>query len=398
MRRKWQHKLQGTVQIEIRGKQRSAFINAMAKRGIQVWNVHYQDADRMFADIYVKDYFRLRPLLKQTGCRVQVRQRKGWPFRFRRIRKRKGWLAGLGLFFVCLYVLSSLVWDVQVEGNEQLSSEQILEAARQKGLYEFQWLFRLDDPENISRQLLKEFPGVSWIGIRREGVQITIKVVEATLPEPEILQNPRNLVASYDAVITNIFTEQGVPRVGKDDRVKRGDVLISGVLGDEENQEIVVADGKVMGLVWHTMHIEVPLKAQVKTYTGQKKERKYLVLGDRALKLFGYGGKAYEQAETQREQQKLSWREWTLPISWMSEEVRESEYVTLTRTPQEAKAQGLEQARAELLSEAGEDASIVQEKLLHEKTDSGKVYMNVFFEVEQNIAKEQAIIQIDQGE
>lgn len=61
-----------------------------------------------------------------------------------------------------------------------------------------------------------------------------------------------------------------------------------------------------------------------------------------------------------------------------------------------AKKVGIEQARAKLLGAAGEDARIVGEKILHEKTENGKIYIDVHFEVEENIAEEQPIV--TQGE
>ncbi|MNR50329.1 putative stage IV sporulation protein YqfD [compost metagenome] len=58
---------------------------------------------------------------------------------------------------------------------------------------------------------------------------------------------------------------------------------------------------------------------------------------------------------------------------------------------------GLERAKLDILAKNGADAQIVQQKILHEKTDNGKVYMKVLFEVEQNIAEELPIVH-HQGE
>jgi similar to stage IV sporulation protein len=60
--------------------------------------------------------------------------------------------------------------------------------------------------------------------------------------------------------------------------------------------------------------------------------------------------------------------------------------------PANAKKAGLEQAKAKLLGAEGADARIVGEKILHEKTENGKIYIDVHFEVEENIAEEQPIV------
>ncbi len=59
----------------------------------------------------------------------------------------------------------------------------------------------------------------------------------------------------------------------------------------------------------------------------------------------------------------------------------------------EAKANGLEQARSEIVAAAGKEARVTSEKILHEKAENGKVYMEALFEVEELIAQEQPIIQ-----
>lgn len=54
-------------------------------------------------------------------------------------------------------------------------------------------------------------------------------------------------------------------------------------------------------------------------------------------------------------------------------------------------------AQRDLLAKYGTDTVILEQKILHEKSDNGKVYMKVLFEVEQNIAEELPIVQ-SQGE
>ncbi|CRF29045.1 sporulation protein YqfD [Mycobacterium tuberculosis] len=60
--------------------------------------------------------------------------------------------------------------------------------------------------------------------------------------------------------------------------------------------------------------------------------------------------------------------------------------------PKEAAAIGLEQARGQILAAAGEESRILSEKILHQKTENGKVYMEILFEVEESIAEEQPIV------
>lgn len=391
--------VRGCVQITVRGEGINRLINALAEAGIPVWDIrpasNNQTADMK---LLLRDFHALRPLLKRTGCRMHVARRIGLPFRLAKLYKRKFFAAGIGAFFLLLFFLSSLVWNINVVGNEKIPTEDILKAAKEEGVRPYQWIFRLKEPDKLSRALSLKLPETSWIGVERKGTTITIQVVEAEKPEKEPLASPRHLVSKSDAVITSIYAEQGRPLVQKNTRVKKGQVLISGILGDgEARSQVVVAKGEVKGLVWHEYQLEVPLVQKRKIYTGERKDKSYLVLGNRAIQLWGYGKEPFAKSETLTERDPLTWRSIALPIGWMTEKVMEVTETQETLQPEEAKKLGLEAAIRDILAKYGNDSQIISQKILHEKRENGKVYMKVLFEVEEKIAEELPIVQ-SQGE
>src|SRR5690606_16372968 len=94
---------------------------------------------------------------------------------------------GLVLFILGIYVLTQLVWHVEVEGNERIPYDDIIAVAEQQGIHPFQWKFKLDEPEVLSRTLTHSLPGAAWVGVEIKGTRIRIKVVEQTLPVPKQL-------------------------------------------------------------------------------------------------------------------------------------------------------------------------------------------------------------------
>ncbi|MBP1992850.1 sporulation protein YqfD [Paenibacillus eucommiae] len=384
--------VRGYVRVELRGEGCETVLNQAIAQGLTVWSVQIGQGGRMRLDIVVSDFFELRPLLKRTGCRVHVLERHGFPFFLDKLGKRKIFVAGIAGFVIGIYLLSSLVWQISVVGNERITRSEILQAAAQEGIHRFQWKLRLKETEVLSRNIQALLPGTSWVGVEIKGTHITVKIVEATIPEKKPLMNPRNLVATKNALITEILAEKGKPMVKPNSYVRKGDVLISGYIGNEQNSQIVVATGTVKGLVWYTSKIEVPLTTTYKVYSGESKDRSYLVFGSRALQLTGYGKHSYEQFETIPERKTLQWRNYSLPIGWLHEKIRETSLISEPIAENEAKSIGLEQARAELLSTTGKDSRIASEKILHEKTENGKVYMEVHFEVEEMIMEEQPIV------
>ncbi|MNZ52112.1 putative stage IV sporulation protein YqfD [compost metagenome] len=321
-----------------------------------------------------------------------MKKRYGLPFVMMRVWGRKWFVFGFTAFIFIIFCLSSMVWDIKIVGNEKIASEDVLSAAKQEGIYPFQWIFRLPEQDKLSANLTRNLPGTSWVGVSRTGTRITIQVVEATEPSRELM-NPRHLVSKSDGIISYIYAEKGQPEVRKNDRVKKGQVLISGIQGGM----VVVSKGEVRGYVWHEYKIEVPLIRKQKVYTGEKKQRGYLFFGDTAIQLTGYGKVPFQQSQTLTEIDPLTWRSFKLPIGWMNEKVLETTEMELKLSEAEAVKSGLERAKRDIIAKNGSTSVILEEKILHEKTDNGKVYMKVLFEVEQNIAEEFPIVH-NQGE
>ncbi|MDQ1912934.1 sporulation protein YqfD [Paenibacillus sp. GD4] len=392
MKQNYIHLWRGFVKLEVTGSRLERLINRIIEKRMSIWDIRYLDNHRAEMCISIGDFFRLRPLLKETGSRIRIKERLGFPFFLDKLWRRKFFAVGVICFLVGIYLLSSLVWQVRVEGNQTISTDQILQAARQEGIYKYQWKRRLPEPEQLSRQLQSQLPSAAWVGVELQGTHVVIKVVEATIPEKPPLMNPQHLVAAKNAMVTDLFAEKGRPLVKPNMYVRKGDILISGILGDEMNQQTVVAAGYVKGLVWYTPKIEVPLTQKYKVYTGESKKRFYLVFGNRALQITGYGQLGFEQFESLTDRKTLGWRSFALPVGWMHEKVMEVQYVEQPIDPKEARAIGLEQVRSELLADAGKDARVVSEKILHEKTENGKVYMEVHLEIEEHIATEQPIV------
>ncbi|MNW29460.1 putative stage IV sporulation protein YqfD [compost metagenome] len=384
--------MRGVVTIVVRGEGIERLINELARQGVEIWDLKPLTDGKMEMNIRVTDFLQLRPLLKRTGCRVKVKKRYGMPFVMMRLWGRKWFVFGFTVFIFIIFCLSSLVWDVKVVGNEKIASEDVLSAARQEGIYPFQWIFRLPEQDKLSANLTRNLPGTSWVGVSRTGTQITIQVVEAAEPVKKLM-DPRHLVSKSDGIVSYIYAERGQPEVKKNDRVRKGQILISGIQGNK----IVVSKGEVRGNVWHEYNIEVPLVRKQKIYTGEKKQRGYLFFGNTAIQLTGYGKVTFEKSQTLTEMDPLTWRSMKLPIGWMSEKVLETTEIELKLSEDEAKKSGLERAKRDIIAKNGRTSVILEQKILHEKTDNGKVYMKVLFEVEQNIAEELPIVH-NQGE
>ncbi|WP_025679298.1 sporulation protein YqfD [Paenibacillus massiliensis] len=384
--------IQGHVRLVVKGERIAELVNLLTVQGIHVWDVVSLGEQMSSMRVLLPDFFRLRPLLRRTGSRMHVYERRGLPFQLSRLGRRAFFAAGVGIFILVLVLMSSLVWNVEVRGNDRLTADRVLQAAKSEGLYPYQWKFRLMSQDKLSQALMRRLPDTSWVGVELRGTEVIIQIVEAEKPEPTKLLSPRHLISKADAVITEIYAEQGRPVVSRNTRVKKGDILISGMIGDEQHAQMVVAKGEVKGMVWHEYEIEIPLVQHRKSYTGNSYDKLYLVLGNRAIQMWGYGQKPYAAYETVTEHNPLTWRDLRLPVGWMTERVMESQKATHVVSETEAKISGIEHAKKQIIAKYGKGTEILGQKILHEKRENGKVYMKVLFEVEQYITEELPIV------
>src|SRR5699024_9817886 len=120
----------------------------------------------------------------------------------------------------------------------------------------------------------------------------------------ESVLGPRNLVATKKGIIKKIYVTKGQPEVSVNDFVEVGDVLVSGILNDiedngsEENSgmspELIAAEAEITAQTWYEINVTVPLSTNQETLTGNQKKKYYLRLGNIQLPIWNFGSPDYE--------------------------------------------------------------------------------------------------------
>lgn len=225
------HLLTGYVAFEIQGDP-ARFFNAAAKSGFGFWGFDRQ-GDRARAVCRAREYRKLRPLARR--CRVRLRQvkKRGLPFLTRRLWGRKGLLAGAVCGIGIYLFLSGFVWGVSVSGTVTLGDSQVLEAAREGGVYRGAAKSGFV-PRLAARRITTSMPELKWAAVNTDGCFVEIVVGEAE-EKPEIADDTRwsNIVASQPGKIVSVEAQRGRPEVSQGDAVAAGDLLISGLYQEQ---------------------------------------------------------------------------------------------------------------------------------------------------------------------
>lgn len=396
----WPKFVTGQLKIIVKGEQIGHFLDQVVQAGISMENLIWIKEDQLSITLNLRDFFPVYRLAKRYKLRVRINQRLGVPFLWKRVKKRKFFAVGAILFFFLLTILSSFVWKVDIEGNKQVPTEQILAILQREGIYPGQLKVKLPDSEQLQYKLQQNLPQASWVGVRLEGTRLVVTVAEKReiekTPEQVKGEGKYHLIAKKDAMIYQLKVTHGNPLVGVYDIVKKGQVLVSGFYGNPEEpttENPVGANGVVLGQVWYHSEVYAPLKLERKEYTGEKKQASFLFVGSYILRNPFRNKDPFQQWETTKEVLPVKIGRWELPFGVVKEEYKEMKLKQESLTVDQATLRGIEQARADVLRTSGKYGKILAEKVLHRSVESDKVYLKIHFDVIENIAVPEPLVQ-----
>ncbi len=377
----------GWVLVETEGGYPERLLNAFAKQEVSVWGVRFRE-ERMRFFCFARDYRHLRRDARRACVRMRVRQKHGLPFWVHRYRRRKGMLVGLALYAAILVMLSGRIWAIEVVGNTDTPSQEILAVTQDVGV-------RIGAPmrdlqiKNLEIMGLNRLPTLAWISVNPSGCVARVEVTERK-PTPQVLDlsQPSDMVAVRDGKIVTVTVVSGQKCVMAGEAVSAGTVLISGRVQSEMGEKLYRAYGEVWAQTERRITVRVPL-----TYSPAKPEGFVAVCP--TLTFLGWHIPLYTQAPTGEEYRLeerahfLQANGLTLPLG-----VTNRYYLRTVRAPVErTEQQALElakirlRAQEEALFGSGEFSELDRT----ETVQDGAVVLSVKYRCLENIAVEEPI-------
>ncbi|WP_338777197.1 sporulation protein YqfD [Metabacillus sp. FJAT-52054] len=391
MKNSWTNFWIGYVQIKAEGTGLERMINECLRSGISVWRVKREGDQSISFFIPLKDVHAFRTVRRKQDCKCSFPKKKGFPFIVKRSYKNSGFVLGMLLFLGVLFMLSNMIWAIEVHGAKPETEHLIVKELDRMGVKPGAVQFLTYDSDDIQKILTSRIPALTWVGVELKGTSYHLKVVEKNMPEQEEYSSPRNIVAKKKAVITRIYVEQGKPLAMVHDHVQQGQLLVSGMVGGK----FIPAKAKIFGETWYETEVEVPLKTDFSVYNGNLSEKQYVSINGWNLQIWGYRQKdpsVYVKEQDKRDLQFLGWK---TPFSYIKEIKREKEVVTRSYTVKEAVRAGVEMGKEDLMQKIGESGRIKGEKVLHQRNENGKVKLKILYQVIEDIVKTTPIVQGD---
>ncbi|NLT58474.1 MAG: sporulation protein YqfD [Clostridiales bacterium] len=283
--------LRGTVELRVSGDFVERFLNLAARGNLPIWDLVRSGENEVRLTTTPAAFRRMRKAAFRAGVRIQVLHKRGLPFRFKRIKGRTALLLGGLLFFVTLYTAGQLLWDISVEGCEELDPDVVLETLAELGLRKGAWIRKLDLTDiELGAQLALQ--RLSFIAVNIKGTTAEVQVQERVLP-PESLEptGVRNLVASRDGQIERMEVYEGMAVVRRGDTVRQGDLLVTGTIQNElSGMRYVAADARILARTWKSGAIVAPRIEVTRHLTGKQVLRHSLLLPGFSIKLYVNSG------------------------------------------------------------------------------------------------------------
>ena len=382
----------GYVTVEVEGYFIERFINLCNSQKIFLWNLKRTHSTRIIINIGIKDFKKLKPIARKTKCRVKMQKKKGIPFLLHKYQKRKIFFIFFLLIILSIIILSNFIWNIEITGNENISSEEIQKLLEENNFKIGKCKIGLTTKELI-QQIRLERSDIAWVGIEIEGTNATVKIVEADL-KPDIIAEDEycNLIATKDGMITKVIAQNGTPLVKEGDVVTKGTILVGGWLeGKYTGTRYVHANGDVQAKVWYSQKEKIPLKQVEKVKTGNE-ENKYSVKINNFKINLTKGVSKFKNYDTIEASKKLKlFSDFYLPIEIYTKTFQEYEEKEIIYTPEEAKTIG-ENLAMQKLEKTIENKESIIDKKVYVKNAEKYVEVEVIYEVIESIATKEKIV------
>lgn len=227
----------------------------------------------------------------------------GFPGVVKRTKHKSAILVSVVLTALIVIFLSDVIWDVRVEGNEILTDGDIVLALSEEG-FEIGDLWGKINKSRVETSFLQNNKNISWININRRGSVAYVKVIESDVNQnnTEEIKGYSNIVASSDCVIEEITVKRGTAVVKPGDVVKKGDLLVAGVLPAESGGGFCYAEAGVVGRVSDTLSVQIDRNTQ-KLISNEKKlyslSLNFFKISINIFKLYGNLTKEYDIIENE---------------------------------------------------------------------------------------------------
>lgn len=273
--------LVGFVTIKVEGFFVERFLNICRNKKIILQDLQRENSTYITVKILKSDFKEIRHIAKNTKCKIKIERKSGIPFLVNRYRKRKVFAVAILVIAIFIFILTKFIWNIEVNGNEKISDEEIIEFVSEYGISIGKLKSNINT-EKISNQIRLNRDDLAWIGIAIKGTNVIITLEEA-IKAPEIIDKNEicDIVAIEDAIISKVVVQNGTSRVDVGTEVKKGDLLVEGIMeGTYSGVREVHAEADVFGKIYYEKERKEYFVQNEKIKTGNEVKKNEICINN----------------------------------------------------------------------------------------------------------------------
>lgn len=313
--------MRGCLRVEITGALPAGYLTRLAHAGVEFWDADPADAYTLRLSLHAADLPKARRAADHSLCTLTVLGKKGAPVLGRRLRRRRVLIACVLICLLTLGASQLFVWDITVQGNETVSTGEILRALEECGVGIGAFWPGFDADLLRSRMILK-IPKLSWMTVNVDSSRAQVLVRERTEKPVTIDEDaPADVTARVTGIVARMSVLRGFPLVSPGKAVLAGETLVTGVMESPFGRtRYVCAMAEVQARTWYELTAQAPLTAVEKTYTGGGSSRWALEIGGVRINFYLGSGKTAQNCDKIVSLYPMAWDGvFTLPVTLVRE-------------------------------------------------------------------------------
>lgn len=204
------------------------FMSECKKLGVHLYRVTFIPGG-LTVYLSKKDSIKAFDAAEKAGMEGKLIREIGLRFYLNRYKKRTGMIIGLTAAFFLLFFLSSILWCVDITGNNRIPERELIAFLQENDVKIGTFTKRINT-KDISRTVLQAFPELSWISLNLYGCKAELQIRE-NIEKPDTAENGRfsNIIAKEDGEIIKADILRGTGKILPGTPVIKGDLLVSGI-------------------------------------------------------------------------------------------------------------------------------------------------------------------------
>lgn len=375
--------------LEVKGKNINQMVERIIKNNIYLYHIEKISFNKINIIVDEIGYKKLKKI--KTSYNIKVLNLYGIKKYQEMLSKYTVFIVSILFSIVLLKVLSCVIFSVKVIHPKSYIRNIIIKDLEEYGIKKYGFKVGYKKLEKIKNKILKkEKNSLEWIEIENIGTSYVVKVEERIKNKKLKRKSPQHIIAKKDAMILNIEATHGEVVKKKYDYVKKGDVIISGIIMNKDTaMKKVKAQGKVYGEVWYKVITEIPKKYKNTKRTYNYIRRIEFKILNRSIFLFG---NKYKNSDIKR--QEIIKNE-LLPISINYSLINEIKVKKRKYNIDNIDSFSLKLSEEKLRNKLNKNDIVIYKKVLKKKEKNSKIIVEVFFKVKQDITDTENIEKID---